>query len=109
MPVAKDVAKGVTYFAKCVPVVSSALQVVVMCASSAETGMEIRHVKVEWHFVHARLEVLPGAIVKSMIPVLHRDGQVDELLGKNVFKVLPVPLEINYPYITSHVIKSIRG
>ena len=47
----------------------------------------MKRAKVEWPCIHAGLEDLPGAIVKSMIPVLHADGQVDELLVKNVFKV----------------------
>ena len=42
---------------------------------------------VELPCIYARPEGLPGAIVKSMIPVLHPDGQVDELLVKNVFRV----------------------
>ena len=45
--VAKDVAEEVADFAKCVTVLSSALQVVLMCASFTETGMEIKRVKVE--------------------------------------------------------------
>ena len=45
--VAKDVAEEVADFAKCVTVLSSALQVVLMCASLTETGMEIKRVKVE--------------------------------------------------------------
>ena len=44
-------------------------------------------VLVEWRHIYARLEDLQRAILKSMIPVLHPDGQVDELLMKNVFRV----------------------
>ena len=47
LPVATDFAEEVVDFAKCVPVVNSALQVVVMCAWLAETGMEIKCAKVE--------------------------------------------------------------
>ena len=70
MPVAKDIAKKIADIAKCVPVVSSAFQMVVMCASySCSTGGSCR------------------VIVKSMIPVLHQDGQADEMLVKSVLKV----------------------
>ena len=48
MPVAKDFAEEVADFAKFVPVVNSALQVVMMCASKAEMGMQVKRVKVEW-------------------------------------------------------------
>lgn len=58
-----------------------------MCPSKAETGMEIRHAKVEWSWIYARLENLLETVVAIMIPVFHSDGQVDELLGKSVFKV----------------------
>ena len=80
VPVAKNVAEEVADFAKCVAVESSVLQVVLICASFAEVGMEIKRAKVEWHCIYARLEYLPGAIGRSMFPVLYPDGQVDELL-----------------------------
>ena len=91
LSVAKDFAEEFTDFTKCVPVVNSALQVVVMCASLTEMGMEMKCAKVAWPPIYARLEALPGAIVKSMIPVLRTDRQVDELLVKNVFKVQQEP------------------
>ena len=87
MPVAKDFAEEVADFARCVPVVNSALQVVVMCASKAETGTQMKRVKVKCPPTHARLEDIPGAIVKRMIPLLYPDRQVDKLFGKNIFKV----------------------
>lgn len=58
-----------------------------MCASLAGTGKPMKRVKVKWACIHVRLEDLAGAIVESMIPVLHLDGQVYELLPKNVFRV----------------------
>ena len=87
VPLAKDVAEEVADFAKCVTIVSSALQVVVMCASLAEMGIEMKRGTVEWPRIRARVKDLHGAIVKSMIPVLHPEGHVDELLVKNVFEV----------------------
>ena len=51
-----------------------------MCASLAETGMEIRRVKDEWPPIYGPLEDLPGPILKSTIPVLHPDGKVHEVL-----------------------------
>ena len=71
VPVAKDFPKEVADFAKCVPAVNSALQVLVMCASKAETGNLVKRVKVEWPPIYSRLLDLPVAIVKIMIPVLH--------------------------------------
>ena len=70
MPVAKDGAKKIADFAKCVPVVSSALQVVVVCASySSSTGGSSR------------------VIAKSMIAVVYPDGQAHEVIVESVFKV----------------------
>ena len=60
VPVTKDFAEEVADFTKCVPVVNSAFQVVVMPASEAETGMQIKRVKVEWPPTYARLKDLPG-------------------------------------------------
>ena len=74
LPVAKDFAEEIADFAKGVTVVSSALQVVVMCVSKAETRMEMKRMKVEWPCIHARLEDLRGPIVTTMIPVLHPGG-----------------------------------
>ena len=71
LPVAKDYAEEIADYAKCVTVVNSALQEVAMCASKAETRMEMKHVKVEWLRIHALVEDLRGAMVTSMIPVLH--------------------------------------
>ena len=65
VPVAKDFAEEVADFAKCIPIVSSALQVVVMCASKAETGMQMKRVKVEWPPTYARIEDLPGDSEKN--------------------------------------------
>ena len=48
LPVAKDFPEEVVDFAKCVPVVNPALQVVVMWASLAEMGMEMKCARVEW-------------------------------------------------------------
>ena len=45
--VAKDVAEEFADFAKCVTVLSSALQVALICASLTETRMEVKRVKVE--------------------------------------------------------------
>ena len=61
LPVAKYFAEEVVDFAKCVPVVNSALQVVVMCASLAEMEMEMemKRAKVEWPPNYARLEDIP--------------------------------------------------
>ena len=87
VPVSEDSAEEIVDQAKCVTVVSSALQEVAMNASKAETRMEMKRVKVEWPCIHTRVEDLQGAIVKSMIPILHADRQLDELLVKNVFKV----------------------
>ena len=53
-------------------------------ASLAEMAREIKRVKVEWPPLYARLEDLPGDKVERMIPVLHLDGQVDELFVKNL-------------------------
>ena len=47
----------------------------------------MKHVKVEWPRIHARVEDLREAIVASMILVLDPAGQLDELLLKKVFKV----------------------
>ena len=76
-------------FAECVTVVSSALQVVVVvvCASLAETRMEMKPAEVEWPRIYTTVEDLRGAILERMIPILHPDGQVNELLVKNVFEV----------------------
>ena len=87
VPIAKDFAEDFAGFAKCIPVVNSALQLVVMCASKAETGMQMMCVKAEWPPTYARLEDLPGAIVKRMIPVLYPDRLVDKLFVKNMLKV----------------------
>ena len=87
VPVAKDVAEEVADFAKCVTVVSSALQVVVICATLAEMGTEMKRGTIEWPRIRNRVGNLRGAIVKCMVPMLHPDGDVDELLVKNVFKV----------------------
>ena len=87
VPIAKDVAEEVADLAKCVTVVSSALQVVVICASLAEMGMEMKRAKGEWPCIHGTVEDLREEIVKSMIPILHPDGQVKERLVKNVFEV----------------------
>ena len=46
-------------FAGCVTVVSSALQVaVVVCASLAETGMEMKRAEGEWPRIYATVEDL---------------------------------------------------
>ena len=37
--------------------------------------------------IYARVEDPPGTKVEKLIPGLHTDGQVDELLAKNVFNV----------------------
>ena len=58
-----------------------------MCASKAETGMQMKRVKFECPPTYARPEDLPGAIVKRMIPLLYPYRQVDKLFGKNMFKV----------------------
>ena len=87
MLVGKNFAEEVTDFAKCLTIGSLALQVVVVCASPAETGMEIKGAKVEGPAIYARLEDLLETIEKSMIPVLHPDRLLDKLLVKNVCKV----------------------
>ena len=87
VPIVKDVDQEVADFAKCITVVNSTLQVVVICASLAEMGMEMNRAKGEWSRIHATVEDLRREIVKSMIPILHPDGQVNELLMKNVFEV----------------------
>ena len=87
VPVAKDFAEEVTDFAKCVPVINSASEVVVMCASKAETGMQMKRMKVECPPTYAWLEDLRGSIAKRMIPVLYPDRQVDNQFMKNVFNM----------------------
>ena len=87
VPVAKYYAEEIADYAKCVSVVTSALQVVAMCDSKAETRMEMKHMKVEWPCIHSPEEDLRGAIVTRMIRVLHPGRQLDELLVKNVFKL----------------------
>ena len=87
VPVAKDVAEEVADFAKCVSIVGSAVQVVVMCATLAEMGMEMKRGKVEWPRIRSRVKHLHGVVLECMSHVLHPDGDVDELLVKNVFKV----------------------
>ena len=46
----------------------------------------MKRAKYDRPHIDARLRALPGAIVKSMIPACHPDGQVDALLVKIVFK-----------------------
>ena len=86
VPIVEDVVEEVADFAECVTVVSSALQLVVVCASLVETGMEMKRAESEWPRTNATVEDLSGAIVESMIPILHPDGQVNELLVKNCSK-----------------------
>ena len=87
VPVVKDVAEEVADFAKCITVVSSALQVVMMCSILAEMGMEMKRGTAEWPRIHGRVENLPGTVVKCIGPMLHPDGNVDELLVRDVFKL----------------------
>ena len=87
VPVVKDVAEEVADFAKCITVVGSALQVVVMCGTLAEMGMEMKRGTVEWPRIHGRVENLRGAVVKCMGPMLHPEGDVNETLVKRVFKL----------------------
>ena len=49
--------------------------------------MGMKRAESEWPRINAIVEDLRGAIVESIIPILHPDGQVDELLVKNVFEV----------------------
>ena len=58
-----------------------------MCASLVEVEMEMKRAKIELPPIYARLEDIPEAKVESIIPVIHLDGQVDELLVNNVFRV----------------------
>ena len=98
-----SIAKDVAEFAKCFPVVSSALKVVVTCASLAETGMEMTRAKVEWPRIYARMEALPGALEKSMILVVHPNGQVDVLLVNSVFKLQHELTYFSHCKQTTHV------
>ena len=103
VPVATDFAEEVADFTKCVPVVNSALQVGVMCASKAETGMQMKSVKVECPPIYARLEDLPGTIVKRTIPLLYPDRQVDKLFVKNMFKVQQELIYLSHCKQTTHI------
>ena len=85
VPVAKDVAKEIAEFAKCVPGVSSGLQVMVMCALYLYSTGESSRV-----------------IVKSMIPVLHQDRQADEMLVKSVFNVQQELTDLVQCKLTTH-------
>ena len=87
VPAAKDMAEEVADYAKCVSVVGSALQVVVMCATLAEMGMEMKRGKVEWPRIQSRVKHLHRVVLDCMSHVLHPDGHVDELLVKSIFKV----------------------
>ena len=87
MPVATDVAEEIADIEKCVHLVRSGSQVMMMCASLAETGMEIKREGL----VTLYLFSTGGSyrlIVKSMIPVLYPVVQLDEMLVKSILKVL---------------------
>ena len=49
--------------------------------------MGMKRAESEWPRVNTVVEDLCAAIVESIIPILHLDGQVDEQLVKNVFAV----------------------
>ena len=59
----------------------------------AEMGMEMKRGTVEWPRIRGRVENLRGA-VKCMGPMLHPDGDVDEMLVKKVPKVQQELVEV---------------
>ena len=86
-PVVSKVVQDVNECAKCVTVVSSVVQVVVITSKLVEIGKEMIHEIKEWPNIYARVLNLREEIAERATPILHPDGDVDELLVKNMFEV----------------------
>lgn len=72
--------------AKCVSVVSSAVTVMVLCATLLEMVMEVKRSEKELSRLQYTIQELRGDVVKSMVRVLHPDNNLDERLVKDVFE-----------------------
>lgn len=91
-PAAKEVAEEVTDFAKCVSVVGSAVEVVVMFATLTEMGTEMKRDKVEWPRIQFRVKHLHAVVLVCMSHVLNPGAHINELQVKNILKVQQEPV-----------------
>lgn len=86
-PAVKDTAQAVADVFKCVTIVSSLFQAVVLCATLVEMGCEMQRGEDAFPGIRETLKELYGAIVESIEYVLRPDAKVKELLVKDVFEV----------------------
>lgn len=73
--------------AKCITVVGYAFQVVNLCITIAEMASEAKQGLKALPKIRARADALRSKFVECMLAILHPDGQVDEILVQNMFKV----------------------
>lgn len=83
----KDTAEVIADVCKCVTIESSAFQVVVLCATLVETGIDMNRGGEAFPRIRETLNELHGDIVDSMVYVLRPDAKVNELLIRSAFQV----------------------
>lgn len=85
-PGIKKTAQTRTDLSKCVSIVSFAFQLVPHALTLVEMGMKVKRAKSELPNIKERVENLRQIVMKSIIPVLHPDGHVEEERMKNMLR-----------------------
>ena len=81
------VAQKAADIAKCVTIIGSLFQVVVVVATLFDLGLEMNRASKELPLMKKKVENLRESIVMSIIPVLYPNGRVEDLLMKDMFRV----------------------
>lgn len=68
-------------------IVSSAFQVIVLCAALVEMGIEMKRSGTAFPAIRENLEELHNFVMESMTYVLHPDVRVKDILVRDVFEV----------------------
>ena len=82
-----QVVQDVTEYVKCVTIVSSVVQTLVIATKLAELYTEMKRGNKEWPRIYARIEDLRKVVVERIVSIMHLDGHVDEILVRNMFEV----------------------
>ena len=91
---AVDVVQKASDIAKCVTIVGSVFQAAVVVMTLVDLGFEMNRGSKELLRIKEKVGKLRESIVKSIIPVLHPNGKVDNKLIEDVFKVQEQSLSI---------------
>ena len=102
---AVDVLQRALDITKCVTIVGSLFQTVVVVATLVDLGFEMNRARKELPRMKEKLRNLQQSVVNSIIPVPHPNGTVKDLLMEDTFKVQEESLTI-LGKIEDHIMSS---